>query len=316
MNFLKTYEPFTKQDNLNINFVKTEICEDVFVYKSIIPNINFVYRALKETQNNEVDSYLFSEWTNWGPYGLTSYFFSHSFEDCASLELLKLIYSHNLSANKNKDVYKKLLLQFSINTVLTEYSQMCIYDYIYNSGCNFLLPENMFYTRVDLGEYHMQPVELGHLEMPYHTDYVSADHFLSSDKFIVTCNTYLNDDYDGGEISFYLNGEIIDYKPNEGDIIVFPSGDPKYLNGKSYLHGVKKITRGQKNISRYYLKYKDMSHEQSVEGILSGNNAKKIEYYQSIRKKYGSVSYEELSAHKDGLINMFSFEEYYKNGEF
>lgn len=45
MNFLKTYEPFTKQDNLNINFVKTEICEDVFVYKSIIPNINFVYRA-------------------------------------------------------------------------------------------------------------------------------------------------------------------------------------------------------------------------------------------------------------------------------
>lgn len=317
MNYLKTNQSFAKDNFLNISLNKEEICKDVFVYHSMIHNSELVYKALQETQNNEIKSYLFSDWVQWGTYGITSYFNVSSFEDTVGSELLNIMYSH-LEKNIDEhyaEIYKKLLVQFSLASILTETSQLVISDYI--SNVDFLLPQEMYFTRIDLCEYHINPLNEGDLlEMPYHTDYVASDHFLSCDKFLVTCNTYFNDDYDGGEISFYIDGEIIDYKPKAGDMIVFPSGDPHFLNGKSYLHGVKKITKGKKNICRYYLKYKDNKYKDNLNDILNGNNKEKFQYYKLIREKYGSVKYEELLSHKNKLIDNFDFEKYYQNNTF
>ena len=57
------------------------------------------------------------------------------------------------------------------------------------------------------------------------------------------------DDYDGGDICFYINGDFVNYKPKAGDILVFPSGMP-------YYHGVKTIRNGNKFFIRNFISQK------------------------------------------------------------
>lgn len=63
--------------------------------------------------------------------------------------------------------------------------------------------------------------------------------------------TYLNDDYEGGEIYFPDYDLII--KPEVGELILFPGTD-------RYIHGVKNVTKGnrlviQSFLSNFKLKY-------------------------------------------------------------
>lgn len=107
--------------------------------------------------------------------------------------------------------------------------------------------------------------------LPFHTDF----HYQTEDKPgvkpSITVTMYFNEDYDGGDIeyrifdrsftSFRIEGEnMIDldnndsivpgfnYKPQAGDIIIFPSKLP-------YYHGVKKVTGGQKLFLRTFWMY-------------------------------------------------------------
>jgi hypothetical protein len=57
----------------------------------------------------------------------------------------------------------------------------------------------------------------------------------------------LNDDYEGGEISF-LNeddSEVVTWRPKAGDVIVFPSGSP-------FFHGVHPVLSGNRYIVRLW----------------------------------------------------------------
>jgi hypothetical protein len=93
---------------------------------------------------------------------------------------------------------------------------------------------------------------------------------------------YFNDDYEGGDIEYRLfdkhfthfriegdtmictdTNEIVpgfNYKPQAGDIIIFPSKLP-------YYHGVKKVTKGQKLFLRTFWSYKPMEPEKEVEEL-------------------------------------------------
>jgi predicted 2-oxoglutarate/Fe(II)-dependent dioxygenase YbiX len=90
---------------------------------------------------------------------------------------------------------------------------------------------------------------------------------LAGTKAEITVTMYLNDDYDGGDIEyrnydkhfthFRIEGDQMiemetnkvipgfNYKPQAGDIIIFPSKLPFY-------HGVKKVTKGQKLFLRTF----------------------------------------------------------------
>lgn len=84
--------------------------------------------------------------------------------------------------------------------------------------------------------------------MAYHTDYQQENSDAPGDKFVLTCNMYLNDNYDNGEIKFKIfyddsQPTRITYKPEAGDVIVFPSTPP-------YYHGVNKTYNGEKYFVR------------------------------------------------------------------
>lgn len=84
--------------------------------------------------------------------------------------------------------------------------------------------------------------------MHVHTDFQQEKRHARGLKFNgVTCTMYLNDDYEGGEMVFRIQNcneydEVI-YKPQAGDILVFPSKEP-------FFHGVKKMISGD----RYFIR--------------------------------------------------------------
>lgn len=84
--------------------------------------------------------------------------------------------------------------------------------------------------------------------MHYHTDFQREKADAPGLKYALTCTMYLNGDYEGGELSFKIKndaGEIdtIDFKPEQGDVVVFPSREP-------YFHGVRQIASGD----RYFIR--------------------------------------------------------------
>lgn len=80
----------------------------------------------------------------------------------------------------------------------------------------------------------------------YHIDYQIERKDQPRHNFGLTTVTYLNDDYEGGEIVFKIfhdeteeTFDLITYKPTAGDTLVFSSKWPNF-------HAVKQVTKGEK----------------------------------------------------------------------
>jgi signal peptidase I len=84
--------------------------------------------------------------------------------------------------------------------------------------------------------------------MNYHTDFVQSEKDNPGIKFALTTTFYLNDTYDNGEICFKVNDEYISYKPEKGDVIVFPSSPP-------YYHAVRKATGSDRYMIRSFWQF-------------------------------------------------------------
>jgi hypothetical protein len=106
------------------------------------------------------------------------------------------------------------------------------------------------------------------MTLPFHTDFYQNDALEPGLKAEYTVTMYLNEDYDGGEIDFRIfngtdqemrldgyslkpldlnYGEVpkVMYKPQAGDVIIFPSRPPFY-------HGVRRVTSGSKYFVRMF----------------------------------------------------------------
>jgi hypothetical protein len=105
------------------------------------------------------------------------------------------------------------------------------------------------------------------MSMQYHTDFIISERDMPGPKILLTCTTYINDDYEGGEIHFLVDGEMIKYRPHAGEILVFPSGSPLYPGDKPYFHGVTEITSGNRLIARNFLKYTADGTAEWYEGV-------------------------------------------------
>lgn len=92
---------------------------------------------------------------------------------------------------------------------------------------------------------------------------VHADHGFSY-SCTVSSIMYLNDDYKGGELWFpYLN---ITFKPEAGDVVLFPS---TYI----YAHAALKVTSGTKYSAVTMFDYNDNNHKHSIGYAVDGTKA-------------------------------------------
>jgi hypothetical protein len=214
---------------------KQELYPKVVVYKNTIPDHKKYMDLLKKSEAEEPYGF-FSKWDQWYTFGTMM----------------------NLSMNDpsmNNDIDESdeyLILQRDFINTITDVFYKVTLDYI--NEHNVQLP-NWVPSGIAVCKYFESREDTG-LAMSYHTDYKWADADAPGDKFAITCTVYLNDDYDGGGISFLHDesGDVINYKPKAGDIIVFPSGDPVTGN-QHYFHGVDKISNGEKYFIRLFWMY-------------------------------------------------------------
>jgi hypothetical protein len=219
----------------HIEFEKLD--KNIYVYKNLLPNVDDMVEVLKNSEKNPENSYLFSDWNPWATFGtyiLTIHenkFFQH--ED-PKPELLVKEYNH----------YQTVLNAFYTSTKH------------FMDDHNLVIGENWermgpSFSRYDSHNKTARPDD--EVSMTHHTDYVKIEREMPGNKFALTCTMYLNDDYDGGGLSFLFGGKKLDYKPKAGEVVVFPSGHPDLLSDENiYYHAVDKVKNKDKYLIRCF----------------------------------------------------------------
>jgi len=98
------------------------------------------------------------------------------------------------------------------------------------------------------------------LAIGYHIDAFNSKD-AAGPKSIITGTVYLNDEYEGGEISFLneFDSTIVTYKPKQGDVIVFPSAKP-------FFHAAQRMSGADKYLIRHFLLWDHSGSEKYKEG--------------------------------------------------
>ncbi len=210
--------------------------ENIYVYRGLIPNHSKIVKLLKDSESNKGTSFLFDDWQKWSRFGSYVYTIGH--------------FLNEGDPNSNNPLY--LDEKEALETILNAF-YYSTKDFM--TAHNLEIGEDWFRMGPSISKYtHDNDPHLSEdsLEMMYHTDYKLFEADSPGNKFALTCTMYLNDDYRDGGLSF-LTGDkrTIDYKPEAGDVLVFPSGHPDLLSQDGrYLHAVKRI----KDVDKYLVR--------------------------------------------------------------
>lgn len=222
---------------------KTIIYPKVVVYNNLLNDPKKITDLLKSNRGKSENNHHLIPWRDWSPMGQIM---NISFND-------KVLETENKEKIIQEEAFLDILNAFNIasNDFFEMYSDQEGWpDFVKHfdrsiepwskSGMSFLRYDPTTYN------YDVKNNKPG-LAMDYHTDHASFNERYPGQKFIVTVTIYLNDEYEGGEISFLdeSTGSITNYKPKAGDITVFPSGYP-------YFHGVLPVLSGDRYLLRMF----------------------------------------------------------------
>jgi hypothetical protein len=208
---------------------KIELYPRVMVYRDLIKDVPKTFKAITDSHDNNGENY-FNPWTDWSKFGIY-----------ASVKG-----DHEIVGRLGTDpIFDN---EYEIVQDVENAYKIAIDDYV--KTYDIQLPENSRLNSSSFCRYH-EGVDVleNDLTMQYHTDYKQSEREMPGNHFFITCTTYINDNYTGGEIEFYIDGKFITHKPIAGDIMVFPSIEP-------YYHGVKTITSGYKYLIRNFITYR------------------------------------------------------------
>ena len=232
-----------------------EIYPNIVVYKNVFSDILDTYNTLKNSSGEEKD--LFSPWTQWSIFGQ---YLNPTFKGLAHKIEIESVEKLETKTEKQESQKRSIIELYNGFHAVTK-------DYIFKHNVDFD-QEKLVSTHDGnkIEEWVMNGPSIaryktdieGELAMTYHSDYIREPIVSPGYKFAITALAYFNDDYEGGEIDFIVDGEAFMYKPEAGDFLVFPSGHPEILNknGSVYIHGVMPAKGQSKYLSRmYWMKY-------------------------------------------------------------
>ena len=257
----------------------------IHVYKNLLPNANKFVDILKKSSEDRSSSYYFNQWDRW-----------HVFGETISGIRFNPIYPEvvdNVVKKEEEDLLQEIENAFSAATQ----HYMRYQNVIRQDSWTTMGPSVCRYVS------EMDHCGVEKLSMKYHTDYDYIRGDEPGDKFAITCTMYLNDDYEGGEMWFNLGAEnkdsygeepveseILKYKPEAGDILVFPSGHPDILSDQStYFHAVSRTGKSEtKQSDKFFIR---SYHMIPFDGT---------EEWQAAQKKYGKESWEKMELERIG----------------
>ena len=234
-----------------------EIYPNVLVYKNMFKDISKSYKVLTDSLL-ETEDRLFIPWSKWSIFGeymapiLPEFDLSDKYGNVKNL--------------KTKTQIQEDQKNFGIE--MMENFHLVTEDYIKRHNIDVDLNETSLdengnsiptwrWTGGTVGYYHVtekDALEHERYGMRYHSDYQPERGSAPGYNFVITCTIYFNDNYEGGEIDFAMGDKLVKYKPEAGDLLVFPSGHPDYLTeeGKPYLHAVMPSYNKNKFLARMY----------------------------------------------------------------
>lgn len=210
------------------NLAYIELYPKIHLYTDLLPNVSKLYEIMKQSELDANGKYHLKTWDEWSIFGTYSQSKGSHEEDELGTE-----YSERYDDEK-----------YLADSVIEAYGK-AIDHYI--SVNNIELPPGSSLASSSFSKYKDNVKSMSNnLAMQYHTDFIESEKDMPGNKFFITCTTYINDDYDGGSVEFYIDGDVVSYKPKAGEILVFPSRKP-------YYHGVTNITNGQKYFIRNFM---------------------------------------------------------------
>lgn len=252
----------------------------VRIYKNLIPRIEELLYVLKDSEKNPEKYNRLGRWEQWNDLGtmvppvLTGYNWDHlkGIEEYEHEEI-----ANDYEAGLIKEIFDAYYLS------LEDYS-----NFHKIPKDIFTLPDGPCFYKYDHTLSAPTP-NTPEFNMNYHTDFAFSLKDNPGKKSITTCTIYINDDYDGGEMVFnleprlarpyykrseqffedepYLAGGIV-YKPEAGDVVVFPSGNPDFLSEEGfYFHCVNRVMNGDKYFCSIFNSYEYSGSEYWREGV-------------------------------------------------
>jgi hypothetical protein len=217
----------------------------IVVYKNLLKDSEKIAKMLMSSKNATEDTHYLKPWKDWKPMGNMMMIDRLDFDETDSSDQNK---------NNQKELLKNIYEAFETSTrdFFESYPNTEYYpDFIktWDMSQHPWIRSNISFLRYDPTNYNYQNGRPG-LAMDYHTDTHEFNTDSPGRKFIVTATMYLNDNYEGGAVSFLDedSGSVTDYKPKAGDVTVFPSGAP-------YYHGIQPIFGNERYLLRMFWYY-------------------------------------------------------------
>lgn len=262
--------------NLNItndieNLEWEELLPGVILYRNMLSNPELAYEIMMKSELESKGKNFFQDWTQWAQYGTYT------------------------QAKQPQEWPSEKEEMFHLEKNLFDEIALCYDKAIshYFKHTNIEIPHGARYSGQSWCKYFNKIDTLkNNMTMQYHTDFIISQKDMPGEKFHTTCTFYINDNYNGGDIEFYVDGKFVNHKPKAGDLMVFPSGEP-------YYHGVKTIPDGNKFFIRNFVMF---DYDGSQEWL---SNQKRFGAYKWSQKELERISYEDprnMLYIKDGQI--------------
>jgi hypothetical protein len=275
---------------------KTIIYPKVVVYNNLLQKTDKIVEMLKESKNATEDTYHLTPWVDWKPMGNLMVINDDNWS---------LGEEPNEEKKYQEDLLKEIYKAFSISTedFFERYSSETGWpDFIktFDRSYPAWSSSRISFLRYDPTNYNFDShTGKPGLAMDYHTDTHEFNADAPGKKFVVTATMYLNDDYDGGEVSFLdeESGSVTDYKPKAGDVTVFPSGAP-------YYHGIKPIAGNERYLLRMFWYY----YFEGTETWHENQNKYGKELWQSMENERISKAFDSGEYHRVAVMPGESFD--------
>lgn len=276
----------------------------VVVYKNALKNYVDVLNGIKQTEINQVEGGIIQPWKQWYEFGETVRvepdLQSKSFKDKNPEEYQS---QFNVFSSLNSIIYEgydDYISQWTKPEVINSFGGShphhwqkvfgdIVFDWNYKniksfdedfSGyekpINIAGDSGWISSSIDVAKHRAHTGR--EYAIHYHLD--SSGDLNPGPKAILTATVYLNDDYEGGEISFLneFDEVIINYKPSAGDLVIFPSSKPFFHAAMPTFGNINKY------FARHFLTWKYTGSEEWHQGVEKYGEAAWAEIRSQVRK--------------------------------
>jgi len=208
-------------DTKNINVYK--IGNGILLYKNVFKDFEDILSFFKEAESYKENIYIMKKFETWGHHGIWTEIDSdnfHIFNNANTLEEIKQKFILEKIYEAYKFVKKDFMIKYGDKDIWpSHYNKINLFNEGSNAKIAFLK-----YNTNDSENGKRPPINFN----AFHSDVFEQDMDTPGYKLIFTSMMYLNDNYEGGEICFWDQDKVVGYKPEAGDIVVFPSCEPFY----------------------------------------------------------------------------------------